>query len=100
MLEILKRADVFVQNLAPGAAARAGLGADVLRKMNRRLITVDITGYGSEGPYRDMKAYDLLVQCESGLVSVSGAAAEPGRVGVSICDIACGMTGGYFARRY
>ena len=92
LLEILKRADVFVQNLAPGAAARAGLGADVLRKMNRRLITVDITGYGSEGPYRDMKAYDLLVQCESGLVSVSGAAAEPGRVGVSICDIACGTT--------
>lgn len=92
LTKILSEADVFVQNLAPGAAARAGLGSDHLRKTNNRLITVDITGYGNEGPYKDMKAYDLLVQCESGLVSVSGAPSEPGRVGVSICDIACGMT--------
>ena len=88
---ILQRADVFVQNLAPGASARAGLGSDTLRGSNSRLITMDITGYGSEGPYRDMKAYDLLVQCESGLASITGAPEQPGRVGVSISDIACGM---------
>jgi crotonobetainyl-CoA:carnitine CoA-transferase CaiB-like acyl-CoA transferase len=92
LLEMLKHADIFVQNLAPGAAARAGFDSGVLRQANQRLITVDITGYGSEGPYRDMKAYDLLVQCETGLVSVTGGPSEPGRVGVSICDIACGMT--------
>lgn len=91
LTEMLRQADVFVQNLAPGAAARAGLGEDVLRRANGRLITVDITGYGNAGPYRDMKAYDLLVQCETGLVSVTGGPSEPGRVGVSICDIACGM---------
>jgi len=92
LLEMLKHADIFVQNLAPGAAARAGFDSSVLRQANQRLITVDITGYGSEGPYRNMKAYDLLVQCETGLVSVTGGPSEPGRVGVSICDIACGMT--------
>jgi crotonobetainyl-CoA:carnitine CoA-transferase CaiB-like acyl-CoA transferase len=91
LLNMLRQADVFVQNVAPGAAARAGFDADTLRRANGRLITVDITGYGDEGPYRDMKAYDLLVQCETGLVSVSGGPSEPGRVGVSICDIACGM---------
>ena len=84
-------ADVFIQNLAPGAAARAGFESSALRHIHPRLITVDITGYGDSGPYREMKAYDLLVQCESGLASITGDAAAPGRVGVSVCDIACGM---------
>ncbi|MDG2046510.1 MAG: CaiB/BaiF CoA-transferase family protein [Halioglobus sp.] len=88
---ILCEADIFIQNFAPGAAARAGFDADELRQANPRLITVDITGYGDSGPYRDMKAYDLLVQCESGLASITGAPDQPGRVGVSVCDIACGM---------
>lgn len=88
---MLSEADIFVQNLAPGAAARAGFESARLRDENPRLITVDITGYGESGPYRDMKAYDLLVQCESGLASVTGSPVEPGRVGISICDIACGM---------
>ena len=87
---ILARADVFIQNLAPGAADRLGLGSDALRKRHPRLITCDISGYG-EGPYRDMKAYDLLIQSESGLVSVSGAPGEYGRIGVSVCDIATGL---------
>jgi crotonobetainyl-CoA:carnitine CoA-transferase CaiB-like acyl-CoA transferase len=91
LLRIIASADVFVQNLAPGAAERVGLGSEQLRRDNPRLITVDISGYGESGPYRDMKAYDLLVQSESGLASITGAAAEPGRVGVSICDISCGM---------
>ncbi|MPY69071.1 MAG: CoA transferase [Alphaproteobacteria bacterium] len=88
---IVARADVFIQNLAPGAAARAGFGSDDLRAKHPRLIAVDISGYGEEGPYADMKAYDLLVQAESGLSSVTGRPEGPGRVGVSACDIACGM---------
>ncbi|APT59930.1 CaiB/BaiF CoA-transferase family protein [Roseomonas gilardii] len=88
---MLARADVFIQNLAPGAAARAGFGAEELRARYPRLITVDITGYGSGNAYQDMKAYDLLVQAESGLASITGHPAGPGRVGVSACDIACGM---------
>jgi itaconate CoA-transferase len=88
---ILSKADVFIQNLAPGAAARAGLSSDALRAKNPRLITVDISGYGEEGPYADMKAYDLLVQAEAGLSSVTGRPEGPGRVGVSACDISCGM---------
>lgn len=88
---MLREADIFIQNLAPGAAARAGFDSQALRDANPRLITVDITGYGESGPYRDMKAYDLLVQCESGLASITGDAGQPGRVGVSVCDIACGM---------
>ncbi len=88
---MVQQADVFIQNLAPGAAVRAGFESTQLRKENPRLITVDITGYGDSGPYRDMKAYDLLVQCESGLASITGAAEQPSRVGVSVCDIACGM---------
>ncbi|MFQ3622491.1 MAG: CaiB/BaiF CoA-transferase family protein [Acetobacteraceae bacterium] len=88
---ILERADVFIQNLAPGAAARAGFGSADLRRRHPRLITVDISGYGEEGEYARMKAYDLLVQAESGLCSVTGHPAGPGRVGVSVCDIACGM---------
>ena len=88
---IIDRADVFIQNLAPGAAARAGFDSKGLRARNPRLITVDISGYGDEGPYADMKAYDLLVQAEAGLCSVTGSADAPGRVGVSVCDVACGM---------
>ena len=91
LLRICDAADVFIQNLAPGAAARAGFDSAELRRRHPRLITVDITGYGDDGPYRTMKAYDLLVQCETGLASITGAPEAPGRVGVSICDIACGM---------
>jgi len=89
---MLRQADVFIQNLAPGAAERAGLGSEELRTQNEKLITVDISGYGASGPYRDMRAYDMLVQCESGLASITGSPAEPGRVGISICDIACGLS--------
>ena len=88
---ILGRADVFIQNLAPGAAARAGFGSDALRRRYPRLVTVDISGYGEGHKYSDMKAYDLLVQAESGLAGITGHPAGPGRVGVSVCDIACGM---------
>ncbi len=88
---LLARADVFIQNLAPGAAARAGFGTGVLRERYPRLITVDISGYGETGDYATMKAYDLLVQAESGLAMVTGRPEGPGRVGVSACDIACGM---------
>ena len=88
---VIDRADVFIQNLAPGAADRAGFGSADLRARNERLITVDISGYGAEGPYADMRAYALLVQAETGLCSVTGTADGPGRVGVSICDVSCGM---------
>ncbi len=88
---MLARADVFIQNLAPGAAGRLGLGHAALRKAHPRLITCDISGYGETGPYAEMKAYDLLVQAESGLAAVTGRPEGPGRVGVSVCDIACGM---------
>jgi itaconate CoA-transferase len=88
---ILSQADVFIQNLAPGAAARSGFGSEDLRAKYPRLITVDISGYGETGEYSNMKAYDLLVQAESGLASITGHPAGPGRVGVSACDIACGM---------
>ena len=88
---ILSKADVFIQNLAPGAAGRAGLDSKQLRIKYPKLITVDISGYGEEGSFSDMKAYDLLVQAESGLCSVTGRAEGPGRVGVSACDISCGM---------
>ena len=88
---ILSRADVFIQNLAPGAAARSGFGSEELRRKYPRLITVDISGYGDSGDYASMKAYDLLVQAETGLAQVTGHPAGPGRVGVSACDIACGM---------
>jgi itaconate CoA-transferase len=91
LTSLLARADVFVQNLAPGAAARAGFGATELRARHPRLIVCDISGYGSAGPAREMKAYDLLIQCESGLASITGSADAPGRVGVSAADIACGM---------
>lgn len=91
LTSILAYADVFVQNLAPGAAARAGFGSEELRARHPRLITCDISGYGETGPCRDMKAYDLLIQCETGLASITGSPEAPGRVGVSVADIACGM---------
>ena len=91
VLRILEQADVFIQNLAHGAAARAGLGSEELRKRFPRLITCDVSGYGESGPYADMKAYDLLVQAEAGLISINGAPGEYGRVGVSLCDYATGM---------
>jgi itaconate CoA-transferase len=89
---MLATADVFIQNLVPGATERAGIGSATLRERYPRLITCDITGYGTSGPYRDMKAYDLLIQAETGLAFVTGSKDEPGRVGVSVCDIACGMS--------
>ena len=88
---IIAHADVFLQNLAPGALGRLGLDSATLRARHPRLITCDISGYGEAGPFSDLKAYDLLVQAESGLCSVTGDAAGPARVGVSVCDIAAGM---------
>ena len=88
---LLERADVFVQNLAPGAAGRLGFGTEALRERHPRLIVCDVSGYGSSGPYRDKKAYDLLVQCEAGLVSVTGTPETPSKVGIAVADIACGM---------
>ena len=88
---MIARADIFIQNLAPGAAARAGFGATDLRARHPSLITCDITGYAEDGPSRDMKAYDMLVQAETGLASITGSPEAPGRVGVSVCDIAAGM---------
>ncbi|MCW2495332.1 CaiB/BaiF CoA-transferase family protein [Jatrophihabitans sp.] len=90
---IIASADVVIQNLAPGAAERLGLGAARLRERHPRLITCTITGYGASGPYRDKKAYDLLVQCEAGLLEVTGTETEPAKVGISIADIATGMYG-------
>ncbi|OJX74345.1 CaiB/BaiF CoA-transferase family protein [Magnetospirillum sp. 64-120] len=91
LARMIAKADVFIQNLAPGAAERAGFGSEDLRRRHPRLITCDISGYGEDGPYRDMKAYDLLVQSETGLAAITGAPEGPGRVGVSVADIACGM---------
>ena len=88
---LIEKADVFIQNLAPGAAGRLGFDAEVLRQRHPRLVVCDVSGYGSSGPYRDKKAYDLLVQCEAGLVSITGTPEAPSKVGVSIADIACGM---------
>ncbi|MFJ6567641.1 CaiB/BaiF CoA transferase family protein [Streptomyces sp. NPDC091292] len=93
--EILERlladADVFVQNLAPGATGRLGLGTDDLSRRFPRLIVCDISGYGGDGPWADRKAYDLLIQCETGLVSVTGTPQEPAKVGIAVADIAAGM---------
>ncbi len=91
LASMIARADVLVQNLAPGALERLGFGSTDLRQRNPRLITCDISGYGDSGPYRDMKAYDLLVQAETGLCSVTGGPEGPARVGVSVCDIAAGL---------
>ena len=88
---LIEQADIFIQNLAPGAAKRSGFGSADLRARYPRLITCDISGYGEDGPCRDMKAYDFLIQCETGLASITGGPTEAGRVGVSAADIACGM---------
>lgn len=88
---MLAGADVFVQNLAPGALARAGFGSELLRERYPRLVTCDISGYGTDNAASNLKAYDLLVQCESGLAGITGAPEACGRIGVSICDIGAGM---------
>ena len=88
---LLGQADVLVQNLAPGAAARMGLSFAALSPRHPRLIVCDISGYGEDGPYRDKKAYDLLIQSESGFVSITGSPDEPAKAGCSIADIAAGM---------
>jgi itaconate CoA-transferase len=88
---LLAGADVLVQNLMPGAAARLGLSYPALQAGHPRLIVCDISGYGENGPYRDKKAYDLLIQSESGFLSITGSADEPAKAGCSIADIAAGM---------
>jgi crotonobetainyl-CoA:carnitine CoA-transferase CaiB-like acyl-CoA transferase len=88
---LLDRADVFVQNLAPGAAARLSLGSDRLRQIYPALIVCNVSGYGDSGPYRDKKAYDLLIQSEVGLLSVTGTEDQPCKAGISVADIAAGM---------
>ena len=88
---LLARADVFVQNLAPGAADRLGLSASELRSRHPRLICCSVSGYGPDGPYARKKAYDLLVQCEAGLLSVTGTPDTPAKAGISVADIAAGM---------
>jgi itaconate CoA-transferase len=91
LAQLLEGADVLVQNLAPGAAARLGLSFEALHATHPRLIVCDISGYGNDGPYRDKKAYDLLIQSESGFLSVTGTPDEPAKAGCSIADIAAGM---------
>ncbi|WP_286886930.1 CaiB/BaiF CoA transferase family protein [Aneurinibacillus sp. UBA3580] len=91
LMDLLAKADVFVQNLAPGAVERLGFGPGELRKRFPQLIVCGISGYGTDGPYRDKKAYDLLIQCESGVVSLTGTEENPSKVGISIADIAAGM---------
>ncbi|MGI8909094.1 MAG: CaiB/BaiF CoA transferase family protein [Rubrobacteraceae bacterium] len=88
---LLTQADVFVHNLAPGATERLGFGAERLREEHPWLIVCSVSGYGSTGPYRDKKAYDLLVQCEAGLVSITGTEETPSKAGISAADIAAGM---------
>ncbi len=88
---LLDEADVLVQNLAPGAAARLGLSYEALKESHPRLIVCDISGYGADGPYRDKKAYDLLIQSESGFLSITGSEDEPAKAGCSIADISAGM---------
>ena len=91
LMQLLEGADVLVQNLAPGAAARLGLSYQALRDKFPRLIVCDISGYGADGPYRDKKAYDLLIQSESGFLSITGTPDTPAKAGCSIADIAAGM---------
>ncbi|UCU99406.1 CaiB/BaiF CoA transferase family protein [Acidovorax radicis] len=91
LLQLLKTADVLVQNLAPGAAARMGLSYEALKAHNPRLIVCDISGYGADGPYRDKKAYDLMIQSEAGFLSVTGTPETPSKSGISVADIAAGM---------
>ena len=91
LMQLLAAADVLVQNLAPGAAARMGLSYEALKAHNPRLIVCDISGYGSDGPYRDKKAYDLLIQSEAGFLSITGMPDAPSKAGISVADIAAGM---------
>ena len=91
LAKLVSRADVFVQNIAPGAAARLGLGAEELRAKDPRLVWCGISGYGENGPYSAKRAYDLLVQCETGLLSVTGTPEQPSKAGIPIADIAAGM---------
>ncbi len=91
IMKLLSTADVFIQNLAPGAASRLGLGYENLKKLNPRLIVCDISGYGNDGPFRDKKAYDLLIQSEAGFLSVTGTQDVPSKAGNSIADISAGM---------
>ena len=91
LLQLLKTADVLVQNLAPGATDRMGLSSEKLKAINPRLIVCDISGYGNDGPYRDKKAYDLLIQSEAGFLSVTGTKDSPSKAGNSIADISAGM---------
>lgn len=88
---LLSQADVLVQNLAPGAAARMGLSFEALHAQHPRLIVCDISGYGDDGPYRDKKAYDLLIQSEAGFLSITGTPDDPSKAGNSVADIAAGM---------
>lgn len=89
---LIAHADVFLQNLKPGSMRRMGFGHEVLRSRHPRLITCDITGFGEGGEYSHLKAYDLIVQAETGLCSITGTKDGPARVGVSVCDIAAGMS--------
>ncbi len=89
---LLSQADVFIQNLRPGAVDRLGFGFDTLHELNPRLVMCSISGYGLSGAYADMKAYDALIQAETGLCSVTGPEGQPSKVGASICDIATGLT--------
>ena len=91
LAKLVESADVLVQNLAPGAASRLGLSYEALREKHPALIVCDISGYGADGPYRDRKAYDLLIQAESGLISITGTPEHPAKVGCSIADISAGM---------
>jgi itaconate CoA-transferase len=91
LTRLIDRADVFVQNLAPGAAARLGASADALRERHPQLVVCNVSGYGSSGPYAAKKAYDLLIQSEVGLLSITGTEESPARVGISVADIAAGM---------
>jgi itaconate CoA-transferase len=91
LTSLIDRADVFVQNLAPGAAAGLGLSAGALRARDERLIVCDVSGYAPDGPFGDRRAYDLLIQCETGLLSVTGTPDAPAKAGISVADIAGGM---------
>lgn len=88
---LIRRADVFFENYAPGVAARSGLGYEKLQSLNPRLIYCSLSGYGQDGPYRDVKAYDLLIQGEAGIIATTGYPDKPARAGISIADIAAGM---------
>ena len=89
--KIILKADIFIQNLLPGTLKKYNLDSNSLRKKNNGLITCDISGYGQVGKYSNAKAYDLLIQAETGLCSLTGDEKNPGRVGISVCDVSCGL---------